>query len=208
MNRDAHQRNDGAARGLHEHAPRAHVQRGLYLRLPTLEDGPEFLALRRASREFHAPWEADLPAGLDPCDEAAFLRFLEVGDPHKRQRLFLCRKSDHAILGSFSLSNINRGILQTAQLGYWIGLPHARQGYMRAGLPLLVRHAFGTLKLHRLEACIQLDNEASRKLLIGAGFQLEGVARGFARLRGKWVDHERWALLATDRRIRRRSGAG
>lgn len=174
----------------------------MFLRLPRPEDAAEFLEIRRESRDFHAPWEAAPPPGIDPCDDAAFLRFLEVGDPAVRQRLLLCRLEDGAILGSFSLSHISRGALQSATLGYWIGVRHARRGYMKRGLRLLSRHAFGTLRLHRLEACIQPGNEASRRLLVGAGFHLEGIARGYARLGGRWVDHERWSLLSTDRRPR------
>ena len=45
---------------------------------------------------------------------------------------------------------------------------------MREGLELVLRHAFGTLKLHRVQANIQPENERSIALVRSAGFRKEG----------------------------------
>src|SRR5258708_28100793 len=79
--------------------------------------------------------------------------------------LLACRAGDGAILGVFSLSEILRGALQAAYLSYYLGAPHARQGYMTEGMELLLRHAFLNLRLHRLEANIQPGNVASLALV-------------------------------------------
>ncbi len=67
--------------------------------------------------------------------------------------------SDHAILGFFNLSQIARGLLQSAYLGYAVGKPFAGQGYMREGIELVLRRAFTDLRLHRVEANIQPGNQ-------------------------------------------------
>ena len=90
--------------------------------------------------------------------------------------MLVCRREDRAILGFFNLSQITRGSLQSAYLGYAVASKFANQGYMREGLDLVVREAFATLRLHRIEANIQPGNQASIALARGAGFVREGFS--------------------------------
>lgn len=116
----------------------------------------------------------------------------------------VCRREDDHIVGVFNLSHIIRGALGSAFLGYYGFAPFSRQGLMRAGLGLLLRQAFGPLRLHRVEANIQPGNFASLALVRGAGFRLEGYSRRYLKIGGRWRDHERWAILAEDWRPSRR----
>ena len=54
--------------------------------------------------------------------------------------------------GAVELSQIVAGSFRSAYLGYHIGAPFARQGYMREALTVVLRLAFGPLRLHRVEA--------------------------------------------------------
>ncbi len=92
--------------------------------------------------------------------------------------------------------------MQSAYLGYAVGKPFAGQGYMREGIELVLRHAFTTLRLHRVEANIQPDNHASIALARGAGFRREGFSPRYLKIGGRWRDHERWAILADEWRAR------
>jgi ribosomal-protein-alanine N-acetyltransferase len=69
---------------------------------------------------------------------------------------------------------------------------------MSEGIQLVLRHSFGALGLHRLEANIQPGNEPSIALARGAGFRLEGFSPRYLKIDGKWRDHERWAILAEE----------
>jgi ribosomal-protein-alanine N-acetyltransferase len=73
---------------------------------------------------------------------------------------------------------------------------------MYEGLELMLRHAFGDQKLHRVEANIQPENVRSRALVQRAGFRLEGFSPRYLKVGGRWRDHERWALTAEDWRTR------
>jgi ribosomal-protein-alanine N-acetyltransferase len=95
-----------------------------------------------------------------------------------------------------NLSQIFRGNFQSAYLGYFIGSEYAGRGYMGEALRLVLRHAFTTLDLHRLETNIQPGNAASLALVQRAGFAREGFSRGYLKVGGRWRDHERWAMLA------------
>ena len=69
-------------------------------------------------------------------------------------------------------------------------------------LALVLRHAFGPLGLHRLEANIQPGNAPSRRLVERLGFRHEGRSERYLKIGGRWRDHDRFALVAEDRRPR------
>ncbi|MGH2859537.1 MAG: GNAT family N-acetyltransferase [Solirubrobacteraceae bacterium] len=164
----------------------------VYLRSPARGDRREFTALMRASREFHSPW------ATAPTDEDRYVAYLTDSRRADFEAMLLCRAEDEAIVGFFNLSQIVRRRLQSAYLGYAVGLPFAGQGYMREGIELVLRHAFTTLQLHRIEANIQPGNASSLALASGAGFQREGFSPRYLKIGGRWRDHERWAILVED----------
>jgi ribosomal-protein-alanine N-acetyltransferase len=75
---------------------------------------------------------------------------------------------------------------------------------MREGLQLVLSYAFGDLRLHRVQASIQPENERSIALVRGAGFRREGLALRYLKIGGRWRDHEHWAITVEDRRERGR----
>ena len=108
-----------------------------------------------------------------------------------------CRHSVHTTVIRPTLGNhIVRGTFQNASLGYYVDKPYQGLGYMQQGLELLLRLAFTTLGLHRLEANIQPDNERSKKLVAACGFRCEGLSESLLFIDGQWRDHERWSACA------------
>jgi ribosomal-protein-alanine N-acetyltransferase len=171
----------------------------VFLRGPRASDSGEFVALMRASRSFHRPW------ATAPVDYDRFHAYLADARRPDFEALLVCRREDDAIIGFFNLSQITRGRLQSAYLGYAAGKPFAGKGYMRQGLELVLRHAFVVLRLHRVEANIQPGNEASVRLARGAGFRREGFSPRYLKIGGRWRDHERWAILSEEWRSRTNS---
>lgn len=164
----------------------------VYLRHPTPQDRAEFLERARASRSLHRPWVHA------PEDEASFAAFVRSNDDEDSERLLVCRRDDDAIVGVFNLSQIFYGGFRSAYLGYYAFAPFAGHGYMREGIRLVLRHAFGPVGLHRVEANVQPGNDASIALVRGAGFRREGFSPRYLKIGGRWRDHERWAILAED----------
>ena len=123
------------------------------------------------------------------------------------RRFEIRRKTDGVLVGAVEISRIARGNFQSAYLGYSIISAYRRRGYMTEALQLILRHAFRTLRLHRIEANIEPGNEASLALVRNAGFTREGFSRRYLKIGGRWRDHERWAILAEDWRPSKRSGS-
>ena len=175
------------------------------LRLPTEADRAEFIALRRASRSLHEKWEPIPRPGLDPWGDTGFSLELERAQTPHTKRLLICRTTDGVIVGRLGISGIERGIQQTCHFGYWIGAEHMRKGYCSEAVRLGLRYAFTKLKLHRVEANLQPDNEASRGVAKAAGMKQEGYSPRYIKIRGKWKDHERWAITIEDWREQKRA---
>jgi len=174
---------------------------GVYLREPQMSDYAAWSALRAESRDFLEPWEPRWPR--DELDRNTYRRRIRYYYRDARQDLgyafFLFRTSDNALIGGLTLSNIRRGVSQTCSLGYWVGAPYARQGYMTRGVRAITWFVFDALRLHRLEAACLPGNAASAALLTRSGFQYEGLARRYLKINGTWQDHWLFALLAEDR---------
>lgn len=172
----------------------------VFLRAPQMADHAEWAALREASRAFLTPWEPTWPA--DDLTRAAFRRRLRRYAEDVRADLsyafFVFRRPDGVLLGGVTLANIRRGVAQSGSLGYWMGERHAGQGYMTAAVRVLVPFAFGTLRLHRVEAACIPGNAASIRLLEKAGFRREGYAREYLCIDGIWQDHLLYARLPQD----------
>jgi ribosomal-protein-alanine N-acetyltransferase len=158
-------------------------------------DKDEFIRLSRTSRS---------PFVTLPTTPERFTRFLMRGSAPDVVRLAVRRSEDGVVLGSIEVSQIARGILQSAYLGYQLGSPYEGKGYMSEAMRLMLDFAFGALKLHRLEANIQPTNAPSIRLVKRMGFRNEGTARRYLKIRGTWQDHQRWAILAEEWRIKRR----
>lgn len=173
---------------------------GVMLRMPQSGDFNEWAALREASRDFLVPWEPTWPA--DDLTRGAFRRRLKRYAEDQRGDLayafLIFRSDDGAMVGGLTLANIRRGVAQAGSIGYWVGAPFARKGYMTAAVRALIPFCFGTLRLHRLEAACIPSNAASVALLEKAGFQREGYARSYLCINGIWQDHLLYARLKDD----------
>ena len=187
---------------------RKSVQMGrrVFLRRPTVRDRDDYLGLRRRSAAFLRQWEPAPSRGRTEIER--FSDWLQSGRGGRHEKLLVCRLDDGTILGAVNVNEIIRGPAESAFLGYWIGASYARQGYMTEALQLALRHAFTTLRLHRVEANIMPINRASIALVKRAGFRREGYSAGYLKIAGRWSGHERWALLVEDwRKFQRGKGA-
>jgi ribosomal-protein-alanine N-acetyltransferase len=163
------------------------------------DDWDAWREVRIRCREWLERWEPRAePGSADPAlEREAFRARCGAWD---RQRhfdaaygfgLFLL---DGRFAGEVSLGSVQRGPFQMGYVGYWIDEALAGHGYVPEGVVLMIRHAFDTLKLHRLEAAIVPRNTASRRVAEKLGLRDEGVAVRFLQIQGVYEDHVRYAM--------------
>jgi ribosomal-protein-alanine N-acetyltransferase len=115
-------------------------------------------------------------------------------------RLFLLPRelplSSAPVLGSVSITDIRRGPLQSAEMGFGLDQRSQGSGFMTEAVRAMCNHAFGPLGLHRIQANHLPDNHRSAAVLRRLGFTVEGLARELVLIEGRWRDHVLTALLA------------
>ena len=158
------------------------------IRPPLATDEQAFIAAMQASRSLHHPWVAM------PVTSREFVAYLQRNEQPNMERFLACRRGDGAIVGFLNLSEIIRGSLQQAFIGYGAVAGHEGRGYMTEAMHLVLEHAFAVLGLHRVEANIQPGNSASIALAERTGFEMEGFSPEYLMVDGEWRDHQRWAV--------------
>ena len=168
------------------------VKPRVLVRTPTLADRAAFIAAVRCSRALHRPWVSA------PATEQAYRRYLKRIAGKEHRGFLVVDAGGGDLIGIINLNNIILGAFRSAFLGYYAFAGGAGRGLMHDGLRLVMAQAFRKLKLHRLEANIQPGNRASIALARKCGLRREGFSRRYLKVRGRWKDHERWAICVED----------
>lgn len=124
-----------------------------------------------------------VPASLELHREFPFIIEFGAGD----EKVFSGVISFHTI----SLEN------SRAEVGYWVDAPMRGKGIGTIATKIITNYGFRTMGFRRIEAAVDIDNTASQKLLISAGYSKEGVlAQRVTRSDGTQIDMVELAALA------------
>jgi len=97
-----------------------------------------------------------------------------------------------------TIGNVTHGALRSAWIGYWVSREVIGGGVATGALALGLDHCFGPVTLHRVEATVRPENEASRAVLAKVGFREEGLLRRYLDVDGAWRDHLLVAMTAEE----------
>lgn len=172
----------------------------IFLRYPQAEDADEFIELNKRSRKLHR--------GLTyaPTDKESYISYVRSNEDEAVEKFFICENECGKIMGAINLSQIFRRGFQNAYLGYFMGADFAGRGFMSEAVALILRYAFKTLKLHRIEANVQPHNHASIAILRKNNFTKEGFSEKYLKIGNRWRDHERWAIVIENWKTANRNG--
>lgn len=105
---------------------------------------------------------------------------------------------DGRFCGQLTIGNVTHGALRSAWIGYWVSRAVIGGGVATGALALGLDHCFGPVTLHRVEATVRPENEASRAVLAKVGFREEGLLRRYLDVDGGWRDHLLVAMTAEE----------
>ena len=162
------------------------------------------------------PREGDLPAFLDVFGSADDLRYwshgpladadaartylADIEDGWRQRRLFQWAISDvetDAMMGTLTLAAWDRDN-RHAEIGFILARARWGRGLAHEAVRRALTFGFGEMGLHRVEADVDPENEASLALLEKLGFRREGLLRERWFTFGSWKDSVVLGLLASD----------
>lgn len=161
----------------------------LYLPAPSLAKA--VLKYYWENRDHLSPWSPPTPPGYYTEEfwrlRLAANRAEYVED--RSLRLLVSPAGAENIIGSVAFTEFRRGPSQACHLGYGIDQAHEGNGLMTEALSAAIAFVFSRLAMHRIEAAYVPDNQRSARALERLGFVIEGQARDYLFINGKWRDH-------------------
>jgi len=172
----------------------------IILRPPQYSDWKAWADERKKNKLYLQPWEPLW--SINELERSSFVKRVRMFErlSHNDQAYsFLIFKSDNEdFIGEVNISNVQRGIIQSCTIGYWIAKDCEGKGMMSESLELVKKFIFNELKLHRIEAACLPHNKPSLKVLLKNGFIKEGTARKLLKINDKWQDHTVLSFIVDD----------
>ena len=112
--------------------------------------------------------------------------------------LWIISRETGEIIGRVSFFNFAYGGMMSCACGYHLDKEHTGRGYMTEALKGAMAFVFDEYKMHRIEAFILPENEASLNLVKRAGFHYEGQRISYMHINGRYRDHEAFYILEND----------
>jgi [ribosomal protein S5]-alanine N-acetyltransferase len=159
------------------------------------------------------PADADVRSLVEICQDPAIQRFTTVPDPYgggdARHFLDMCAAgvrdglAVHAVVVDADYGEIlgTVGIRRHAtdegrwDIGYLVAAPARGRGVATRAVRLISRFGFAELGAERIEISVEPANEPSQRVAERAGFQREGLLRGYQVVKGVRRDMLMYSLL-------------
>jgi len=163
----------------------------LFLRPPKYKDWKIWSDLRKKNMLYLKPWEPSWTAHeLERSSFVKRVRFFEKLSINDEAYSFLIfEKIKQSLIGEININNVQRSVIQSCSIGYWISENKMGLGLMSEAIKLIKDFAYNQLELHRIEAACLPNNHRSLNTLLKNGFEVEGKARKFLKINGEWQDH-------------------
>ncbi len=109
----------------------------------------------------------------------------------------ICSPDNKVFYGACGLNDLDKEH-KKAEIGYWLLKEHWGNGYISKVVPFVVKYGFEQLGLHRIEAMVETENSASKKLMDRLGFEHEGTLIECELKNGKYISLEIYAKIKSN----------
>mgnify|MGYP002777062744 FL=1 len=164
----------------------------LIMRMATRKDVPAILAYYLDNKAFLTPVEPTRCQGFYTVEfwqeqvEKALYEF------SCEQSLKLClfqKRLPNQLIGKINFHQMQRGVAHSCVVGYSLAEQEQGKGYMTEALRTAIDFLFIDQNFHRIVANYMPRNQRSANVLRRLGFVVEGYARDYLLINGKWEDH-------------------
>ncbi|MBE9006423.1 GNAT family N-acetyltransferase [Fortiea sp. LEGE XX443] len=170
----------------------------LLLRIAIHEDIPQILKFFIENKSYLTPFYPQWTDAFFTEEywqyqlENTFLEFIH----DQSLKLFIFPKNNpNTIIGTVNFNNFIRGAAHFCYVGYSLAETEQSKGYMTEGLKVAIQYVFEDLNFHRIMANYMPHNQRSGNVLKRLGFVVEGYARDYLLINGKWQDHILTSLI-------------
>jgi [ribosomal protein S5]-alanine N-acetyltransferase len=156
------------------------------------DDAGAIVRYHKSNRVHLAPWEPSRPDHFYTRTfwEGQIRRDADEREAGRALRLFFFAVDDpQCIRGTVHFSQIVRGVFHACSLGYGVAKEAEGKGLMHEALTAAIDFVFDEMRLHRIQANYIPTNTRSGSLLRRLGFVVEGYARDYLLIDGRWQDH-------------------
>jgi ribosomal-protein-alanine N-acetyltransferase len=170
----------------------------LSLRIAILEDIPEILRYFTTNKTYLTPFYPLWDDGFFTEEywyykvESNFLEFL---NDYSLKLFIYLKNNPFKIIGTINFTNFVRGSAHFCYVGYSLAELEQNKGYMTEALGVATQYVFQELNFHRIMAHYMPHNRRSGNVLKKLGFVVEGYARDYLLINGKWEDHILTSLI-------------
>lgn len=116
-------------------------------------------------------------------------------DPDARLRLAIAARSDDRLLGTIGFHSVS-AFNRVAEIAYDLHPQAWGRGLATSTVDVMVRWAHAQAGMWRVQATVLQTNDRSIRVLERAGFEREGLLRGYRQVRGEPGDFFMFAHLA------------
>jgi [ribosomal protein S5]-alanine N-acetyltransferase len=177
----------------------------LVLRPPRPGDVPELRRLLRKNTAHLQPWSPKPAPGEDPASLTVLSKNVLLErrgwrQDHRYVFLVTTREKGAPIVGRAALSQVSRGPMQAAYLGYWMDQERQGQGLMTEAVRAVLDFAFSATgaRLHRVQINVIPRNAASHRVVEKVAARKEGLALRYLEIAGVWEDHVMYAVTVEE----------
>lgn len=173
----------------------------LLLRIGIKEDIPEILRYFLENKDFLTPF---YPTWAEHFFTAEYWQyqlennFLEFIHDQSLKLFIFPIKQPTEVIGTINFNNFIRGAAHFCNVGYSLAETAQGKGYMTEALQVAINYVFEELNFHRIMAHYMPHNQRSGNVLKRLGFVVEGYARDYLLINGKWQDHILTSLMNPD----------
>lgn len=103
-------------------------------------------------------------------------------------------KDNQSPMGSIGISSYNKEF-RKAEIGLWLLPEYWSRGIMQEAVPVFCDYCFDQLHLHRLEAQVETENTACKRLMEKLDFEYEGTMKECEIKNDKFISLDLYAKL-------------